>query len=29
VGLGSSPTEPVIGGDDGRGFGNDGFVRQW
>ena len=29
VGGSYAPTEPVIGGDDGRGFGSDGFVRQW
>jgi hypothetical protein len=29
VGQAVSPTEPVIGGDDGRGFGSGGFVRQW
>ncbi|GKY91831.1 hypothetical protein MPSEU_000154700 [Mayamaea pseudoterrestris] len=29
TGQASAPTEPVIGGDDGRGFGSGGFVRQW
>lgn len=29
IGQSTSPTEPVIGGDDGHGFGSDGFVRQW
>jgi len=29
IGQAMAPTDPVIGGDDGRGFGSDGFVRQW
>jgi hypothetical protein len=29
MGNSQTPTEPVIGGDDGHGFGSDGFVRQW
>jgi hypothetical protein len=29
IGRPVSPTDAVLGGDDGRGFGNDGFVRQW